>query len=298
MIDLGKVFGAHKRVAAQWNPAIIIRHGFKSSHKPFVKLGNFLQRKFPNATIHNTDYPWRDSVLVNGARLAHELQQPTFHKKDLVLIGHSMGGLVCRVANCILRNRDFAVITLPLARSLGYADAEVLEIQHYQFGAGTVRPVTALVTLATPNSGALLQGQVSGIAALTQKALNVFPPTKVSSVADLTTDRLFQILQHQAVDTPVLSISGSKLNRFATGSGQVSRFLSLGGIQLDMPHDSIVEDRSVNLEYSILPNEIVHQGSSPYKHLRVYEGCTNVTHTNIYDDLYVDDYLVDFLLRC
>ena len=205
---------------------------------------------------------------------------------------------MCRVANCILRNQDFTVVTLPLARSLGYASAEILEIQQYQFGQHSVRPVKALAALATPNSGALLQGQVSGIAALTQKMLNIFPPTQVSSVADLTTDRLFQILQYQTVDTSVLSISGSRWNRFATASGQATKWLALGGIQLDMPHDSIVEDRSVNLTFSILANEIVHQGSSLYMHLRAYEGCTDVIHTNIYDDWKVRDYLVDFFLRC
>jgi pimeloyl-ACP methyl ester carboxylesterase len=299
MIDLGRAFGAHRRLAASWDPVVVIRHGFSSSHKRLVGLASFLATQFPHATINNEDYPWRDSVLVNGGRLAHRLlQEPSYQGRDWILVGHSMGGLVCRVANCILRDPMFAIKVLPQARSLGYAGGEVLEIQQYGFGVHSLKPVAGLVTLATPNSGALLHGQVSGIAALTQKLLNVFPPTQVSSVADLTTDRLFQILQYEAVDCPVLSVSGSKWNRFAGASGQIARWMGMGGIQLDMPHDSIVEDRSVNLASSILANEVLHQGTSPYLHLRLYEGCTDVTHTNIYDDATVQSYLVDFLLRC
>ena len=47
-----------------------------------------------------------------------------------------------------------------------------------------------------------------------------------------------------------------------------------------------------------VPNEIAHQGTSRYLHLRVYENCTDVAHTNIYDDSKLRDYLVEFMRRC
>jgi len=279
--------------------AVLAKHSKSFSLIDCISVGvDRMQRNFE--PMRKQVEAWQRSELtdVTAKVVIYLLQEPVYQGRDWILIGHSMGGLVCRVANCILRDQDFSSKALPLARSLGYASAEILEIQQYQFGVHSVRPVSALVTLATPNSGALLQGQVSGVAALTQKMLNIFPLTQVSSGADLTTERLFQILQYEAVDNPVRSMSGSKWNRFATASGQITRWLGLSGIQLDMPHDSIVEDRSVNLSSSILPNEVVHQGVSPHMHLRVYEGCSDVTHTNIYDDPKVRNYLADFLVHC
>jgi len=128
-----------------------------------------------------------------------------------------------------LRDPQFPALAPILARNLGYAQDVILELKQYQFAPPFLPPVAGRITLATPNSGAVLQGQVCGIAALTQKLLNVFPPTQTSSIADLTTDRLFQLLQNFAVDTPVLSVSGSRWNRFATASGQVASWSGLGG---------------------------------------------------------------------
>jgi hypothetical protein len=143
----------------------------------------------------------------------------------------------------------------------------------------------------------MLQGQVSFLASLIQAGLNLFPPTRASSIADLTSDRLFQFLKNFSSNCPALTISGSRWNRFSLGSGQLSSFLQTSGLQLEMPHDSVVEDRSVDLASSILPNEITHFGAGPCLHLRAYESCTDVHHTNIYDDPVVRDYLDAFLER-
>src|SRR5207249_1740355 len=117
------------------------------------------------------------------------------------------------------------------------------------------------------------------------------PGMRVESAKDLTTDRLFRFLQRYSVRTPVLSVSGSQWSRFALASGQLSGLLGRAGIKLDMPHDSIVEDRSVDLASSILPNEVVHLGSGPYLHLRAYNDCTEVGHGNIYDDPAIRKYV-------
>jgi pimeloyl-ACP methyl ester carboxylesterase len=293
MIAMEPVFGTQKRDLALWDPIIVIRHGFNSSESTFSGLQGYLQGQIPNATIDNRTYRWKESVLVNGARLANEILSNYSADRPLVLIGHSMGGLVCRVANVILRDSStFASVVTSLGFTLGYAPGEILEIKNFGFSAVSSRRVDRLITLATPNSGALLQGQVSGIAALVQTALNAFPPTRTSSVADLTSDRLFRMLQHFATDSPTLSISGSRWNRFALAAGQLTSLTRRGGIQLDLPHDSIVEDRSVDLRASVLPNEVVHNGTAPYMHLRAYTECTDITHTNIYDDYNVRQYLV------
>jgi hypothetical protein len=64
-----------------------------------------------------------------------------------------------------------------------------------------------------------------------------------------------------------------------------------------MPNDLIVEDRAVDLRYSILPNEFVHYGTAKYLHARCYVDCTDVWHSNIYDDPNVRQLVVDCLKR-
>ena len=115
---------------------------------------------------------------------------------------------------------------------------------------------------------------------------------------DLTTDRLFRLLQYFGTSTPVLSISGSKVNRFTTGAGQIVRSASKLGLNLTLPHDLVVEDVSVDLSKSILPNEVIHHGNALYLHLRAYEDCTDVTHSSIHNNQVVADYIADFVSRC
>jgi len=65
-----------------------------------------------------------------------------------------------------------------------------------------------------------------------------------------------------------------------------------------MPNDLIVEDRSVDLHQSILPNEAVHYGAAKYLHAHCYVDCTDVWHSNIYDQPKVRELLIDCLERC
>lgn len=298
--QLDEQFGAPSRDLDTWNPVVIIRHGLASSEVPFQLLEGFLQTEIPNATLDNQSYRWQDSALLNGIRLASQIvHNPSYQDRPIVLIGHSLGGLVCRVANVAMRDPDAAAIWgAATLHAFGFAAREVLEVTNLALSPKWVRPVAGVVTLATPNSGALLQGQVSNIAALVQWVVGKIAPTRTSSVADLTTSRLFELLQNARSDTKMLSISGSRWNRFATGSGQVAAWSGLKGITLEMPHDYVVEDRSVDLASSILPNEVIHRGSARYLHLRAYTDCTSVTHTGIYNHQFVREAVVEFMKRC
>jgi pimeloyl-ACP methyl ester carboxylesterase len=292
------IFGDVRPNPNQWNPIIYIRHGICSSHTHFILLQQYLASIFPSATIDNVTYDWHDSVLVNGARLANEILRGP-HNRPLVLIGHSMGGLLCRVTNAIFQEpQKFDFLASNLAPQLTYKQADLAEIATYRFSNAVMPTPTVVITLATPNSGAMLHGQVSGIPALLKSALNLFPPTNLESVADLTTDRLFRFLQKFSSMTPMLSISGSKGNRFARGSGAVTSWLGKMGLRIEMPNDLIVEDRSVDLQYSILPNEMIHMGSAKYLHARCYLDCADVWHSNIYDDQNARELLADCLKRC
>ncbi len=295
---LDTTFGKMRPNPLQWDPLIFIRHGVCSSHLTFNPLKQHILSVFPNAVVDNQTYNWRDSVLVNGARLANQvLQGPK--GRPLVLIGHSMGGLLCRVANAVFQDPNlFIFLASNLAPHLTYKQTDLLEIATFPFANAPMPNPSLVITLATPNSGAMLHGQISGIPSLLKLGLNLFPPTNLESVADLTTDRLFRFLQEFSSNAPMLSISGSKGNRFATASGTVVSLIGKWGLRMEMPNDLIVEDRSVDLHQSILPNETVHYGAAKYLHARCYVDCTDVWHSNIYDQPKVRELLIDCLKRC
>jgi triacylglycerol esterase/lipase EstA (alpha/beta hydrolase family) len=292
-----QTFGSARSPLSQETPVIYVSHGFNSNASNMAQLTALLQQSLPSATIHAFDYDWKQSVVRSGAELAETIFDDVLEDQPLLLVGHSMGGLVSRVANVILSTpADFAAL-VPLLSYFEYQD-DINALKAYGFASRSKRKVNGIVTLATPNSGALLQGQVSSYMALVQWAVNRAASFRHPSVQDLTTDRLFRLLQNFSAPTPLLSISGSKMNRFTTGAGQIVSSAGKLGLTLTLPHDLLVEDVSVDLSKSILPNEVMHHGDAPYLHLRAYENCTDVTHSSIHNIQVIADYIADFASRC
>ncbi|HLJ89005.1 MAG TPA: hypothetical protein VKZ53_19450 [Candidatus Angelobacter sp.] len=273
---------------------IVVRHRFSSDHKPFIKLSNKLQGRFVGAVVNNVDYTWTKPVIENGIELALDILHNCEDSRPLCLIGHSMGGLVCRVANIALtRTLEFQtyMTALSMAGGSNYLDPERRRAQGLRR-----RKVSGLVTLATPNSATLTYGQLAGWMKISTVAARLGFPNKTASFVDLTTDRLFRVLQSFSIDTPTLSVSGSAHNRFAKKPPALGVFVGLAG-KLALPNDGLVEDRSVDLKVSILPNEICHMGTGKYLHLREYSNCTDVTHSSIYDEIAVYEALSAFIER-
>ena len=223
-VDL-KRFGTPRSPLSSEKPVIYIVHGFMSNAGNMVDLETLLRQLLPNATINCFDYDWKQSVLRSAAELANASFKDAGEQKPLIFVGHSMEVWFHESPMLILSNpADFAALGSFLS-SIDYQD-DMNAVKAYRFGLKTKRRVNGIVTLATPNSGALLQGQVSSYMAVVQWAVNRAASFRHPSVQDLTTDRLFRLLQHFPTSTPVLSISGSKVNRFTTGAGQIVRSAS------------------------------------------------------------------------
>jgi hypothetical protein len=273
---------------------IVVRHGFKSDSRPFIKISNQLGGSFKGAVVDNEDYIWTKPVLENGVKLALRILKEYEDSQPLCLIGHSMGGLVCRVANLALTHTiEFQnyMALLSIAGGPSYLDPVQKLMSQLR-----PREVSGLVTLATPNSATLTYGQIAGWMKISTVVATLGFPNKTDSFVDLTTDRLFRVLQRFRTATPTLSISGSAHNRFSKKPPALGVIVGIAG-KLAMPNDGLVEDRSVDLKASILPNEICHMGTSKYVHLREYLNCTDVEHSTIYDDAAVYESLVAFIQR-
>jgi pimeloyl-ACP methyl ester carboxylesterase len=270
---------------------LVIRHGICSNGANMGILRQELLNRlgWSFKVVDNQTYDWEDTILRNGVELAKTLLAAPA-ADGVAIVGHSMGGLVCRIANCALTDPNFlnvvdehkaefdpAIIRQVLARPLG---------QHR---------VGSIVLLATPNSGAMTHSQTAILAHLLQGAANRLQLAlfaKSDGIADLRTDRIFRILQHCRTPTPCLTVSGSWGNRFLRGiKGSAYHRLLQWAANMREPHDQIVEDESVDLGRSILP----HEFTAPPEHQRAYADCTDVTHTNIHETDAVHDLTADFI---
>jgi hypothetical protein len=173
------------------------------------------------------------------------------------------------------------VSTLPFEWNFDRAEAKTLCSALQQ------RSISGLATLATPNCGAVTHGQTALLAYFFRKAFS----TKAPSLIDLTTDHLFRFLQQYSVDIPNLLISASGISIFSRRSRAPFK-IAMG---LRMPDDGIVEDSSVDLNQSVLPNEVVNSLTARYLHIRAYPDCTDVWHTTIHGNFHVQQFVQDFI---
>lgn len=290
------VYGPQRTNWQDWDPYVVVRHGILSSKEPFRDLSNYIKTVFKSAAVDNETYPWKESVVLNGARLAKALlANREVMGRPLVLVGHSMGGLVCRVANLLLTQPS--LVSQNRGIFLNYynqKESDLVTLLGLGLEQHEPRAVNLVATLGTPNSGAMLKAQLSAMGGVARNVLAI----KFKSLDDLNTARLFRLFQYFSASTPALSISGSGWNRMTkTKTDPIFWAPQLAG-RLHLPNDMIVEDRSVDLGQSIFPNEILSAVSPKYVHTRLYLDCTDVTHTTMYDHARVRDVLIDGMSRC
>lgn len=270
---------------------IFVRHGILSRPEAMAGLAGRLEQ-IPNTKVDNSNANWKLPVLKSGLRLACEVVKKSGESEPrrIILIGHSQGGLVCRIAAVAICDPRFSA-NVPVKDTAAELNTWRNECQ--QHAARVASYLRGVITLATPNAGALTFGQFSIAGRLllksTTKVANLL---SVRDVADLTTDRLFRILQNFRVpDVKYLSISGSVVSRYSKANhDDLSEipFLSRLGVHLEKPNDGIVEDCSVDIRQALLPPEI-RDLDKQYEHVRTYRDCIDVNHVNIHgNDVVVD----------
>ena len=272
---------------------VFLRHGILSSAERMADLEKAIEEASVcgrRIEVNNQSYLWRNSVLLNGIELATQvLERISSQDCDhIALVGHSQGGLVCRVAAAALSSREELLQGINRA---GYIDGQyrreaIDKLTTLGSPEKVLQKLRGVITLATPNSGAMTFGQLAfggkvtlGIAQLIGAA------GIVVNLADLTTDRLFRILQHVKVrKIRYLSISGSAVNRFSVFSHSDLSEIPLAsrlGVHLELPNDWIVEDESANIKNAVLPPEIADV-QNQYEHIRWYPDCSQVTHPGVH----------------
>jgi pimeloyl-ACP methyl ester carboxylesterase len=267
--------------------AIVFIHGIYSSVDTFElmysSLRNSEEARQRLIEFWYYDYNFHNSLETNGRAFAQSLSRHFTERDKVVIIAHSMGGLVSRLA--MIGDR------LPF--------------------------VKLLFLLGTPNSGAIRLAQLGLLSSLIQEevgGLFALYPRK-AGIADLT--RASKILKsnlqtHSARNTGgvcYVSIPGlvfhkdqgiveyfragrSKLfGAIAATSDVVSQLFPFFSIKFERPHDGIVEEASNNLitcpTWHEKNNSVGPQRGNrayTYLHLRILPDCENLDHVHVHKD--------------
>ena len=278
---------------------IVLRHGIRSSHDAMAKIEQRLKTMLPGCTTDNETYDWGDFVLHSGIALAGYVIEKLNEtgRTKVILIGHSQGGLVCRVAVAALCARaDFVHAVRKRATPGGgyytLADQALQRLAagytHAQLDAAKAA-VHSVVLLGTPNAGAITNGQLAVEMTLALRALKKLASVKWRNFDELTTDRLFTLLQDLRVRrVRYVSVSGSSFNRYSDFTSSHLSLLDLPLLSrlapsLALPNDGVVEDVSVNMREAPLPPEIADLDAQ-YTHVRCYTECIRVAHGELHSD--------------
>ena len=230
------------RTASKRRRILVFVHGIFSSHTTFAALAAAFERdtRFDAYDIATYDYDWGEPILRSAERLRDILNARVPLHSEVTLVGHSMGGLVSR----------FALV------------------------AGDLPCVTRIVMLGTPNFGALSARQLStlwqvGIAAA-GRITPVLP--RKAGLRDLTRPQtLYERIAHppslpatRALEVEYVTIPGLFYHdeRRDTETGENDEALPFtlgtlavramalwpfGEIEIERPHDGIVEESSVSM---------------------------------------------------
>ena len=254
---------------------IFVRHGILSDSRAMATLERRLCALPDVEDVDNRDYLWKNPVVETGPELARQVLATAESGDDVLLVGHSQGGLVCRMAAIALKGTR-----------RGTAGQPIREIQDWQKEQrerrGQVGNV-GVVTIGTPNCGALTLGQMSVITELVARAaLPLADYAGLYNLKYLTTPQLFRELEHWSVNANYLTVSGVRVNRFRKGLWDRAADITPAdkfAVRLEKPNDGIVEDSSTDLRQSLIRPEVDLERC--YRHRRAYRNSIELGHCDL-----------------
>ena len=251
------------------------RHGILSKNDSMNWIVQRLAKEGCFGKADNTTYQWKNDVVCSGLELANAVAS-TSGTDRVLLIGHSQGGLVCRVAAVALAGEH--------SGTCGPFTERIAKWQLEKGGRAARPSKLGVVTIATPNAGAMTFGQMSVAAELLGRTVARAAELlcRVSDLKDLTTPRLFQEFENWRVDARYLSISGVCVNRYRRG--WVRNLAELWpikrvSVRCDVPNDLVVEDSSSDLRQSVIRPEVDLANS--YRHVRAYPESITLSHSGV-----------------
>ena len=265
------------------------RHGMFSDHKSMEFLVRELAQTGRFCEPNNEDYEWQNEVVNLGLELAERIVE-TAHGGPVLLVGHSQGGLVCRVATVALAGTYLG--------KCGQFTKRILQWQrHWNDRLRATSRKLAVVMIATPNSGAMTLGQMSMEAELSVRAMiEAAARGGIFDLKDLTTPRLFEEFENWRVCARYLSISGVCVNRYSRGFvRKVTELLPIRriSVRFDVPNDLVVEDSSTDLRRSLIRPEVDLAGR--YRHIRVYPRSIYLNHKSVRESSEVVNVIIENL---
>jgi pimeloyl-ACP methyl ester carboxylesterase len=263
--------------------AVVFVHGIFSSHETFNTFHDQIRRdvRFRAFDVFYYDYDFYDALEANGKLFAQALKAVFRADDTVIIIAHSMGGLVARIA---------------------------ILFEQLSF-------IRCLFLLGTPNLGAIRIAQLSLLTQLIQRTVNttfaVFP--RKEGIVDLTrAGEILYDLQRNSehadhidyVTIPGLfyheaqsvwdfgrGLAAKIFSAFRLGLGVLETMFPPLAVRLSTPHDGIVEMASNNLIPALAGREsekkdsINLQDSTPvtYAHVETTSG-RRLTHIDVQND--------------
>lgn len=251
------------------HPIVILVHGILSDSSTFAKLISLLtdrisEKKFDYWIF---DYDYLQPLTTSGDNLAQAIRAQGFGGRRVNIVGHSMGGLVARMA--VLRHN------LP--------------------------NVHRLVTLATPNHGTISGTQINLLGQMTTFAFRRLEPVyaRAAGILDLTNahaimraemDKMHALSPSNLQNKSYVSIPAQYFHNLKqignlppsilmgkiTLAIRILNFITKFRIKLKPVHDGIVEERSNQIHPA--PTGSISEGDYMYSRSEPDQRILHVTH--------------------
>jgi pimeloyl-ACP methyl ester carboxylesterase len=248
---------------------VIFVHGILSDSGTFDKLLSHLVALDPEHGLDFWifDYDYRQTLTTSGDQLARAILEKSFGKRRVDIVGHSMGGLVARMAVLRHRLQNVARIVTLATPNHGTISGTQLNLlgQMIALGSRRLHPIYARGPgiLDLTNVPIIMRDQL--------KAMNAHEPARLDgkSYVSIPAQYFHSKLQ---LGNPMPSLMMGGLTMFR----KMINALTLFRISLTPTHDGIVEERSNQLHPA--PAGSSHEGAYMATRNDLQERILHVTH--------------------